>query len=73
MIICFSGSILQSVNNIENLRRSIPGEPEVDYPIFRTPPDTAFSCLSRDTGKMNNKNPLQSNQQIFDKRKVLTK
>lgn len=50
VIFCFSGSISQPGNNLENLRRSIPGEPEVDYPIFRTPPDTEFSCQSRAIG-----------------------
>jgi hypothetical protein len=29
------------------LRNSIPGEPEVDYPIFEEVQDTSFSCADR--------------------------
>lgn len=27
-----------------DIRRSVPGEPEIDYPIFNSVPDTSFSC-----------------------------
>lgn len=49
------GIISKEVTNdsLGNLRRSIPGEPEVDYPIFRTPPETEFSCRGRAIGKIN--------------------
>lgn len=45
----FSNAISQS-DLLENLRRSIPGKPDIDYPIYRTPPETEFSCQSRATG-----------------------
>lgn len=52
----FSGDIskVNGKNDLDKLRRSIPGEPDVDYPIFKTPPDTEFSCKSRAIGKLNN-------------------
>lgn len=50
----FSGHISQphsgGGDDLDKLRRSIQGEPDVDYPIFRTPPETEFSCHSRATG-----------------------
>ena len=51
----FSGRIsqLNSGDDLDKLRRSIPGEPQLDYPIFRTPPETGFSCQSRATGIKN--------------------
>lgn len=32
------------------LRESIPGEPEVDYPIFAQAPESAFTCEGKDDG-----------------------
>lgn len=49
LFFCYSDAISQS-DQLENLRRSIPGEPDVDYPIYRSPPETEFSCQSRATG-----------------------
>ncbi|XP_055300050.1 uncharacterized protein LOC129567310 isoform X2 [Sitodiplosis mosellana] len=43
-------SQLGGSDELDKLRRSIPGEPDVDYPIYRTPPETEFSCRSRFTG-----------------------
>lgn len=39
-----------SGDDLDRLRISIGGEPQIDYPIFRTPPETEFSCKSRATG-----------------------
>lgn len=52
MVLYYSGDISQfsASDQLDKLRRSIPGEPDVDYPIFRTPPETDFSCKSRATG-----------------------
>ncbi|TRY62198.1 hypothetical protein TCAL_02114, partial [Tigriopus californicus] len=32
------------------LRDSVPGEPEVDYPIFNVAPETSFECADRPVG-----------------------
>lgn len=52
LLLRFSGDISQvnASDGLDKLRRSIPGEPDVDYPIFKTPPDTEFSCKSRAIG-----------------------
>ena len=34
-----------------DFRESIPGEPEIDYPIFDKIPETAFSCSGKIDGK----------------------
>lgn len=38
------------VQTFDNLRRSIPGEPDVDYPVYADPPVTEFSCVGRADG-----------------------
>ena len=51
-VVCISAWSLQSVlgaenegdNPIEWLKNSIPGEPDVDYPILASTQQTAFSC-----------------------------
>lgn len=35
-----------------NLKNSIPGEPDVDYPIYAMPPDTSFRCRGRANGEI---------------------
>lgn len=39
-----------SSDPLDWLRESIPGEPEVDYPIFAQAPETSFSCEGKDDG-----------------------
>lgn len=34
-----------------DFRESIPGEPEIDYPIFEKIPETAFTCSGKIDGK----------------------
>ena len=34
-----------------DIRRSVPGEPGIDYPIFNSVPDTSFSCNGRPEGR----------------------
>lgn len=34
-------------NHLEALRASIPGEPQLDYPTFSSPPKTSFDCMSQ--------------------------
>ena len=34
-----------------DVRRLVPGEPGIDYPIFNSVPDTSFSCNGRPEGK----------------------
>lgn len=35
-----------------DLRHAIPGEPEVDYPVYSVAPRTSFSCVGRHEGKL---------------------
>lgn len=37
--------------NSFDLRHVIPGEPEVDYPIYSVAPRTSFSCIGRHEGE----------------------
>lgn len=34
-----------------NLKNSIPGEPDIDYPIYAEPPNTSFRCKDRADGE----------------------
>ena len=34
-----------------DIRRSVPGEPGIDYPVFNSVPDTSFSCNGRPEGR----------------------
>ena len=34
-----------------DIRRSVPGEPGIDYPVFNSIPDTSFSCNGRTDGR----------------------
>jgi hypothetical protein len=34
-----------------DIRRLIPGEPGIDYPVFNSVPDTSFSCNGRPEGR----------------------
>lgn len=40
-----------------DLRHTIPGEPEVDYPVYGEVPNTNFKCAGKHEGE-SNKNPL---------------
>lgn len=33
-----------------DLRQVIPGEPEVDYPVYSVAPRTSFTCIGRHEG-----------------------
>jgi hypothetical protein len=33
-----------------DISRAVPGEPGIDYPVFHSVPDTAFSCNGRVDG-----------------------
>lgn len=35
-----------------NIRDNIPGEPDVDYPIYSVPPISSFSCKGRHYGEL---------------------
>lgn len=36
-----------SLDQLDGLRAAIPGEPQVDYPIYSAPPKTSFDCMSQ--------------------------
>lgn len=50
-IYSLEASAYNPTEQLDNLRKVIPGEPEIDYPIFRSPPDTSFTCTERAHGK----------------------
>lgn len=37
-------------NEQYDIRNNIPGEPELDYPIYSAPPVTSFTCQNRHDG-----------------------
>lgn len=47
-----NGNFRLEESSIDGLRSVIPGEPDVDYPIYRSPPDTTFTCANRADGKI---------------------
>lgn len=36
-----------------DIRNNIPGEPDIDYPIYGNAPETNFVCKDRHDGKLN--------------------
>lgn len=42
---------LTNFEDLWDIRNNIPGEPDIDYPVYNDAPETSFECTKRHDGK----------------------